>query len=196
MKRLAAALAPTLMVALAAVSHTTAPVAMAASDTGVSSIAVDPATSIEMHVNADCDPGQNRCFFRTSANLLTPNGPTGFPGDTWARQTITLRSDSQDVWQEAWYSAPAGMPRELKGANHDNVLSRMLKSMRDVEVSVTYFGGGSIERFTTDGDSVPTSWTTGLPAKGSQFIVCSQIQVVYGGVNLTTPSACAQTTFD
>jgi hypothetical protein len=27
------------------------------------------------------------------------------------------------------------------------------------------------------------------------FFACSQIQVVYGGVNLTTPTACAQTTF-
>ncbi|UXA13014.1 hypothetical protein KXD97_03920 [Mycobacterium sp. SMC-8] len=192
MNRLAAASA----VALAALAFAHPPTATAASNTSMSSIHVDPATQIEMHVTANCEAAQNRCFYRTTANLLTPNGPTGFPGDTWARQTITLRSDSQNVWQEAWYSAPAGTPRELKGANHENVLSRMLKSLRDVEVSVTYFGGGPIERFTTDGDSVPTEWTTGQPAKGSQFIVCSQIQVVYGGVNLTTPSACAQTTFE
>lgn len=195
MKRLAkasaVALAPMLMAALAGT-----PAATAASNTAVSSINVDPATQIQMHVTANCDAGQNRCFYNTSANLLTPSGPTGFPRDTWARQTVTLRSDSQDIWQEAWYSAPSGTPRELKGANHDNVLSRMLKSLREVEVSVTYFGGGPITRFTTDGDSVPTAWTTGLPAKGSQFIVCSQIQVVYEGVNLTTPSACAQTTFE
>ncbi|KWX66384.1 hypothetical protein [Mycobacterium sp. NAZ190054] len=194
MNRLAAACAIALTAMLtAALAHP--PAATAASNTAVSSIHVDPATQIQMHVTANCDAAQNRCFYNTSANLLTPGGPTGFPQDTWARQTITLRSNSQDVWQEAWYSAPAGMPRELKGANHDNVLSRMLKSLRDVEVSVTYFGGGPIERFTTDGDSVPTAWTTGQPAKGSEFIVCSQIQVVYGGVNLTTPSACAQTTF-
>ena len=191
MNRLAAASAAALTAAV--LVHPAS--ATAASNTATSSIAVDPATQIQMHVTASCDPAQNRCFFNTSANLLTPNGPTGFPGDTWARQTVTLRSNSQDVWQEAWYSAPAGTPRELKGANHDNVLSRMLKSLRDVEVSVTYFGGGPIQRFTTDGDSVPTDWVTGQPAKGSEFIVCSQIQVVYGGVNLTTPSACAQTTF-
>lgn len=192
MNRIAAAMA----VALAASAFAHPPAATAASNTSVSSIHVDPATQIEMHVTANCEAAQNRCFYRTSANLLTPGGPAGFPGDTWARQTITLRSNSQNVWQEAWYSAPAGTPRELKGANHQNVLSRMLKSLREVEVSVTYFGGGPIERFTTDGDSVPTEWSTGQPAKGSQFIVCSQIQVVYGAVNLTTPSACAQTTFD
>ena len=33
------------------------------------------------------------------------------------------------------------------------------------------------------------------PATGADFIACSQIQVVYGGVNLTTPTACAQTRF-
>lgn len=190
MKRILSVLAAS--VAAAALSS---PTASAAVNTGTSSIPT-PQGIVEMKVTADCPGTDGRCFFRTQASLLTPTGPVGLPQDTWARQTITLRSDSQDVWQEAWYSAPAGVPRELKGANHNNVLSRMLKSLREVEVSVTYFGGGPIERFTTDGDSVPTAWTTGLPAKGSRFIVCSQIQVVYPGVNLTTPTACAQPIFD
>jgi hypothetical protein len=60
---------------------------------------------------------------------------------------------------------------------------------------VTYFGGGPIERFQVDGDSMPTNWETGQPSTKAAFFACSQIQVVYGGVNLTTPSACAQTTF-
>ena len=146
-----------------------------------------------MHVSANC--AANRCSFNTTANLLTPDGSTGFPGDAWARQTITLRSSDRNVWQEAEYSAPSGMPRETKGANHDNVLSKMFKSTNDVEISVTYFGGGPIERFQVDGDSVPTDWSTGQPTTRANFIACSFIQVVYGGVNLTTPTACAQTTF-
>lgn len=169
--------------------------AAAASNSAVTSIPVDGATSIEMHVNANCVPGENRCYFDTAANLLTPAGPIGFPQDTWARQTITLRSNERSVWQEAWYSAPAGVPRELKGANHNNVLSKMYKALNNVEISVTYFGGGPLERFRVDGDSVPTVWETGLPATGADFLACSQIQVVYGGVNLTTPTACAQTRF-
>ena len=80
----------------------------------------------------------NRCYFTASANLLTPDGPTGFPNDFWARQTITLRSSDRNVWQEAEYSAPSGTPRETKGANHDNVLSKMFKSINNVEISVTY----------------------------------------------------------
>jgi hypothetical protein len=191
MKRLAAACTSV----LATAALVCAPPAVAASNTGVSSIPVDPATQIQMRVTANCVGAENRCYFDTAANLLTPNGPIGFPQDTWARQTITLRSSNRDSYQQAWYSAPAGMPRELKGANHDNVLSKMFKNLRDVEVSVTYFGGGPLERFRVDGDSKPLEWTTGQPASSSDFIACSQIQVVYPGVNLTTPTACAQTTF-
>jgi hypothetical protein len=191
MNRLAAAGAAALLTAV--LTHPAT--ATAASNTGTTSIAVDPATQIQMQVTANCDAGQGRCFFDSTASMLTPNGPTGFPGDTWARQTITIRSSDRNVWQQAWYSAPSGNPRELKGANHDNVLSKMYRSIDDVELSVTYFGGGPIERFKTDGDSVPTEWRTGTPAMNADFIACSQIQVVYGGVNLTTPSACAQTRF-
>jgi hypothetical protein len=169
--------------------------ATAASNTATTSIPVDPATNIEMHVTANCVSAENRCYFDTTANLTTPDGPTGFPGDTWARQTITVRGSSRDVWQEASYSAPSGNPREVKGANHDNVLSKMYKATDNVEISITYFGGGPIERFKADGDSVPTDWATGRPNTQAAFFACSQIQVVYGGVNLTTPTACAQTTF-
>lgn len=191
MKRLAAASAGALTIAaLIAPAH-----ASAAANSATTSIPVDPATSIEMHVNANCVAAENRCFFDTTANLLTPDGPIGFPGDTWARQTITLRSSSRDTWQEASYSAPAGNPRETKGANHENVLSKMYRALNNVEISITYFGGGPIERFKADGDSVPTDWTYGRPDTKSNFYACSQIQVVYGGGNLTTPTACAQTTF-
>jgi hypothetical protein len=169
--------------------------ASAASNTADTSIPVDPANTIEMHVTANCVQAENKCYFNTTANLLTPDGPTGFPGDTWARQTITLRSPDREVWQEAEYSAPSGNPREVKGANHDNVLSKMYKAVTSVEISVTYFGGGPIERFQVDGDSMPANWETGQPSTKAAFFACSQIQVVYGGVNLTTPSACAQTTF-
>ena len=169
--------------------------AAAASNSATTSIPVDPATQIEMHVSANCVQAVNRCDFNTTADLLTPDGPTGLPGDAWARQTITVRSSDRNVWQEAGYSAPSGTPRADKGANHDNVLSKMYKSLSDVEISVTTFGGGPIERFQVDGDSVPTDSRTGQPNTRANFIACSVIQVVYGGVNLTTPTACAQTTF-
>lgn len=191
MKRLSAVTAAALLTAVLAGPAT----ASAASDSGVQSIAVDPVTQIEMHVSANCVLAQGNCSFNTQANLLTPDGVIGFPGDTWARQTITIRSTDRDIWQEATYSAPSGNPPESKGANHDNVLSKLYKSISNDEISVTYFGGGPVERFRVDGNSVQTAWTTGRPSTGAGFIACTQIQVVYSGVNLTTPSACAQTTF-
>ena len=190
MKRILSVLAAS--VAAAALSS---PTASAAVNTGTSSIPT-PQDIVEMKVTADCPGTDGRCFFRTQASLLTPTGPVGLPQDTWARQTITIRSTDRSVYQEAWYSAPAGMPRELKGANHDNVLSKAYKSVSDYQVSVTYFGGGPLERFAVDGDSVQTDWRTGRPAIEAGFIVCSNIQVVFGGVNVTTPGACAQTTFN
>ena len=71
----------------------------------------------------------------------------------------------------------------------------MYKATNNVEISITYFGGGPIERFQSDGESVPTDWVSGRPDTQAAFYACSQIQVVYGGVNLTSPTACAQTTF-
>jgi hypothetical protein len=194
MNRLAAARAAAVSTAVLTAMLAQSPSAGAAANSAQSSIPVDPGTRIEMHVYADC--AGTRCTFNTSANLMTPGGPTGLPGDAWSRQTITLRSNDRNVWQEAWYSAPTGTPRESKGANHENVLSKLYKSIRDVEISVTSFGGGPIERYRVDGDSTPTDWNTGQPATNAVFIVCSHIQVVYSGVNLTTPDACAQTTFN
>jgi hypothetical protein len=191
MKRLATAGAAALLAAV--LVHPAS--ATAASNTAITSIPVDPANQIEMHVTANCVAAEGKCYFNTTADLLTPDGPAGLPGDTWARQTITLRSSSRDVWQEASYSAPSGNPREVKGANHDNVLSKMYKATNNVEISITYFGGGPIERFQADGESVPTDWVSGRPDTKAAFYACSQIQVVYSGVNLTTPTACAQTTF-
>lgn len=189
MNRLIAACAAALLTATLA--HP-AP-ASAASNSAVTSIPT-PSGLLEMHATADC--AGDRCTFNTQANLLTPDGPIGLPGDTWARQTITLRSMDRNVWQEASYSAPSGSPRELhKGANNNNVLSRMLKATNNVEISVTYFGGGPIERFRVDGDSQPIDWSSGRPDTTADFIACTQIQVVSSGWNLTTPTACAQTTF-
>ena len=43
------------------------------------------------------------------------------------------------------------------------------------------------------GDSLQLSRLAGQT--DADYIVCAFIQVVYGGVNLTTPTACAQTTY-
>jgi hypothetical protein len=191
MKRLTPAAAGLLLVAALAQPG----VAAAATDSADTSIPIDAVTQLQMHTTANCVSADGRCYFTARANLMAPDGPTGFPDDLWARQTITVRSSDRNVWQEAEYSAPSGAPRETKGANQDNVLSKMFKSINDVQISVTYFGGGPVERFQVDGDSVPTDWVTGQPKTDADYIVCSQIQVVYVGHNLTSPSACSQTRF-
>ena len=45
------------------------------------------------------------------------------------------------------------------------------------------------------GNTRPTDWATGQPKTDADYIVCSHIQVVYGGHNITTPSTCSQTRF-
>lgn len=191
MKRLIPALtAPLLLAALAMPAE-----AAAAADSSDTSIPVDAVTQLQAHTTANCVPAENVCHFTASADLMTPSGPTGFPGDFWGRQTVVIRSSDRNVWQEVEYSAPIGTPRESKGANHDNVLSKMYKSIDDSEISVTYFGGGPLERFIVDGTSAPRNWTDGQPATGSDFIVCTHIQAVWGGHNLTSPSTCSQTSF-
>jgi hypothetical protein len=152
----------------------------AAADTANASIPVDGVTTLEMHATANCVKAENNCFFNTSANLLTPEGPVGFPGDLWARQTTTLRTSRQNVYVDSDFDAPN---------------TRMFKSLRDVEFTTIYFGGGPVEKYQIHGNAWPTDWSTGQPRPDSDFIVCAHIQVVYAGVNLTSPDACAWTTF-
>jgi len=163
---------------LALVTPTT--VSSAAVDTADASIPVDAVTALEMHVTANCIAAEVNCLFNTSANLRTPQGVTGFPGDLWARQTTTLRTMDRSVYLESDFDAPN---------------TRMFKSLTSVEFTTIYFGGGPPEKFQFHGNSWPVDWRTGQPRTDTDYIVCSHIQVVYAGVNLTSPDACAQTTF-
>jgi hypothetical protein len=170
-------------------------VAGAAFDSGDAAIPVDGATQLEVHTTADCVPAEARCHFTARANLATAGTPVPFPPDLWARQTVTVRSMTRDVWQEVEYSSPSWAPRESKGGNYDGVLSKMFRSLTNVEITNVYYGSGPLERFTVAGTSAPIEWSTGRPAMGADFVVCTHIQVVYAGVNLTSPSACSQTRF-
>ncbi len=188
-------LTPALAVALALFSLVPPAGAAAAADSSQSSVPVDGATQLQSHTTANCVAAEGRCYFTATANLMTPDGPTGFPGDFWGRQTVEVRSSDRDTWQQVEYSAPAGSPRQIKGANIDNVLSKMYQAVNNVEISVTYFGGGPAERFAVEGVSAPRNWSNGRPATGADFIVCTHIQAVWNGQNLATPSTCSQTRF-
>ena len=180
MKRLASALAVIPAAWLALTLVTPMPVSSAAMDTADASIPVDAVTTLEMHTTANCVTAENNCYFTTAANLRTPEGPIGFPDDLWARQTTTLRTMDKTVFLESDFDAPN---------------TRMFKSVGPIEFTTIYFGGGPVEKYQIHGNSRPVDWGTGQPRTDTDYIVCAHIQVVYSGVNLTSPDACAQTTF-
>ena len=181
MLRLARSLAavPAILLALAGISP--AAQSVAASNSATQSIAIDDVTSIEIHVTANCVKADSQCYFDTAANLRTPDGPAPFPDDVYAKQNTTVRSTNRLV-----YVADA----DFSAAN-----TRMFKSISDVEYATVYFGGGPPDKFMLHGNSHTVDWSTGRPNTDAGFIACAYIQVVYGGVNLTTPTACAQTTY-
>jgi hypothetical protein len=156
-------------------------------------VPVDDATKIQIHVTANC--AGTTCTFNTAANLVTPDGPVPLPPPTWARENITLRSSDRLVYQDVSYSAPSGSPAVNRGSWNGSVNSRQLKSENSALVSVTFNSGGSFEVFNVDGTSQPLDVATGQPRTQSNFIACADIQVVYPGVNLTTPTACTTTHF-
>jgi hypothetical protein len=176
-KRFAGMLAAVAATALVAPT----PTATAAVDTAVRSIPVDAGTALEMRVTANCIAAEANCYFDTAAGLRTADGALlGFPGDLWARQTTTLRTMDRSVYLEFSFDAPN---------------TRAFKSLTDVEFTTIYFGGGPPEKFTFRGNSWPVNIRTGQPRTDVPLIVCAHIQVVYGGVNLTSPDACAQAPF-
>jgi hypothetical protein len=101
--------------------------------------------------------------------------PEGAP-----RQNTTLRSMNRMVYLDSDFDASN---------------TRMFKSVGSVEFSTVYFDGGPPEKFTLRGNTRTTDWATGRPKLDADYTACSYLQVVYAGVNLTSPTACAQTTY-
>lgn len=169
-----AAVSATLL-ALAVVNPTA--VSVAAENTATRGIAINEFDTVQIHVTANCVKADNRCYFNTLADVLTPNGPTGFPPDFYAKQNTTIRSSNRLVYMDADFNA----------AN-----TRILKSISDTEFATVYFAGNApVMR----GSARTVDWSTGQPNTDADFIACAYIQVVYGGINLTTPTSCAQTTY-
>lgn len=156
------------------------PSAAAAVDTKVATIPVNAAQTLEMAATANCIKAEARCVVNTQANLRAPEGVIGFPGDLWARQTTTLRTMDRSVYINFSFKTPN---------------TRSFKSLTDVEFTTIYFGGGPPEKYRFGEDVWPVDWRTGQPRTDVPLIVCSHIQVVYAGVNLTSPGACAQAAF-
>ena len=169
MKRYAAGIA----LALLACALIGAPTSTAAMDTGDSSFPVNEFDRLEMHVTANCVPADRQCYFTTQAQLRTPDGIAGFPNDLWARQTTTIRSNNRQNWLETQVVA-------------DN--TRQYKILGKREITTIFFGGGPPEKYFITGQTQPTEYATGLPKLDATYIDCAEIQVVYSGVTITSPS--------
>ncbi len=154
--------------------------ASAASKNADTSTPLPDGMLLEVHVTTNCPVADKQCYFTVAANRRSGDGIEGFPNDLWARQTITLRSSSRLNNLETQVVA-------------DN--TRLYKENEKREITTIYFGGGPPQKYQISGQSQPTNWETGLPMLNADYIVCAEIQVVYAGVNITSPSTCAQTTF-
>ncbi len=182
MKRFAgsAAMISATWLATALVTPTAA--SSAAQDSATASIPIDAITTLEIHTTANCVKADNQCYFDTAANLPRRGWclhPVPRRHSTQSRTPLCGRSNRM-VYLDSDFEAPN---------------TRMFKSIGPVEFATVYFDGGPPEKFMLHGNTRTVDWSTGQPKTDADFIACAFIQVVYGGVNLTTPTACAQTTY-
>nr|WP_183504834.1 MULTISPECIES: hypothetical protein [unclassified Mycolicibacterium] len=165
----------------AALAITLAPPAGAAVDTADTSFPVNDTTQLEMHARVDCSIAAKTCEFSTSANLRTPEGVTGFPDDLWAKQSTEIRSMDRTTYLDVKaYGGP---------------FTKVFKEGGPDVITTMYFGGGPPDKYVTTGTIWPTDYSTGQPRTEGTVIVCAHVQVVYSGVNITSPSTCAQPRF-
>ena len=155
------------------------PTAAAASNTAVTLFPLDGPNQLETHTVLDCH-STGSCDFTAGADMRTPEGVTGFPPSLWARQTTEIRSTNRLAYLDA--HATSQFERVMKEGGSD-------------VITTVYFGDGPPDKYQTTGVIDSTSWNTGQPMTNVNVIVCTHMQVVYTGVNITSPSTCAQTTF-
>jgi hypothetical protein len=155
-------------------------VSSAASNTATTLFPLDDGTQLETHTLVDCHRATGSCDFTVGADRRTGDGVTGFPSDLWSRQSTEVRSTDRLAYLDV--HATAQFDRVMKEGG------------RDV-ITTVYFGEGPPEKYQTVGRIDSTDWRTGQPRSDVNVIVCTHIQVVYSGVNITSPSTCAQTTF-
>ena len=152
----------------------------AASNSATTLFPLDGPNQLETHISVDCFKTGGFCNFTAGADTRTPDGVTGFPPGLWARQTTEIRWSNRMAYLDA------------HGAGQ---FERVNKAMGNDEVTTVYFGEGPPDKYQTTGRIDSTDWATGQPKTDITVIVCTHIQVVYPGVNITSPSTCAPTTF-
>lgn len=174
-----------LITGLAAVGATLtllpAPMAGAASNSATTLFPLDGANQLETHMFLNCFKSDGHCDFIAGADTRTPDGGViGFPPGLWARQTTEIRSNNRMAYLDA---------------HANGQYERVMKSMGTDEITTVYFGEGPPDKYQTTGRIDSTDWGTGQPKTDVNVVVCTHIQVVYSGVNITSPSTCAVTTF-
>jgi hypothetical protein len=176
MKRLVTALAGVgLMLVMAPPA-----MAPAASNTATSLIPLNDGTQLETRATLDCHSSNGSCDFTVGAGRRTGDAVDGFPHDLWSRQSTDIRSMDRTLYLDV--HATAQYDRVFKEGGNDNV-------------TTVYLGEGPLEKYQTTGRIDATDWHTGQPRTNKPVIMCTHIQVVYGGNNITSPSTCAQATF-
>ena len=152
----------------------------AAGNTATTLFPLDGPNQLETHAVLDCYRPDGHCDFTAGADMRTPDGVTGFPPSLWARQTTEIRSTNRLAYLDA--HATSQFERVMKEGGSD-------------VITTVYFGDGPPDKYQTTGRIDSTDWSTGQPKTDVDVIVCTHVQVVYTGVNVTSPSTCAQTTF-
>ncbi len=153
----------------------------AASNTATTLFPLDGANQLETHAFLNCFKADGHCDFVVGADMRTPDGGvTGFPPGLWARQSTETRSSNRLAYLDT---------------HANGQFERVHKEMGSDEITTVYFGDGPPDKYQTTGRIDSTDWSTGQPKTDSNVILCTHIQVVYSGVNITSPSTCAQTTF-
>ena len=155
-------------------------VASAAANNGDTSFPLPDGTQLEMHVTLNCPLPDKQCYFTTQAQRNAGGDIEGFPNDLWSRQTTTIRSSNRLNYLET----------QVVAQN-----TRVFKAGGKREITTIFFGGGPPEKYFISGQIQPTNWQTGQPMMNADVVACAEIQVVYSGVNITSPSTCAETTF-
>lgn len=166
-----------------------AAVCAAASDSQVTLFAVDGVNQLETHSFLNC-AAPPTCTFTAGVALRTPDGLTGFPPDLWARQSTEVRSNTRSAYLDVHTDGGEGWFADRGGPG-----TKVFKEGGNAVITSIYNGAGAPDKYQTSGTINVTEEATGQPKTDAKIYVCAHVQVVYAGVNLTTPSTCAKTTF-
>src|ERR1700722_9135458 len=137
-------------------------------------------TQLETFSRLDCHPANGSCDFTVGADRKSGDRVIGLPNDLWSQKSTTIRPNSRTAYLDV--HATAHYDRVMKDGGSD-------------EVTTIYMGEGPPEKYQTVGRIDATDWHTGQPRLNIDVISCTHIQVVYSGVNITSPSTCAQASF-